>query len=99
MWELEMRSLIIILAYQVFFERQFSPYFGYMTVDSFNFFLLGICYPYSKQLILVDVKKANLHFVPSCMKHCLMLEEMINASVRFPMLKVSTMYDQINSSF
>ena len=55
--------------------------------------------PCSKQLILLVIEKLDASFVPSCGRHHSVLEDMIPASVRFPMFEASALYEQIDSSF
>ena len=55
---------------------------------------------YSKQLILLVVKKPDARFLPPCPKHRFVVEDMIEGIVRFPpMWEANIMYEQIDSGF
>ena len=54
---------------------------------------------FSKQLILLVLKKPDADFVPLRAMHHFMLADMIHVSVKFPMFEASAMYSQMDSNF
>ena len=52
---------------------------------------------YFKQSILLAVKKNDARLVSLCLKYRFVLENMIDASVRFFMFEVSAMFEEMDS--